>query len=377
MATNVQVFNYCLTSRTSRYDQTKINILYIFHVVVNCVHVDYVTLLWWDFLHCIQQKKDQIQYHRFTKLITADLMKNFSSILQRLEEDYHSIKDDILLVSVYTMRNVTVRGMLISDEFFIDDVHTTKDYKEYMKVFVGIKGGRIYVSEFVDSVFHDHDDDSSNRIESRSHKEHPKMVVDDDENEKEKKDNDNDDDAIHKNVDNFFHDVIHKIASNATHDIIENNLPKVFVETVMKTYIQNNVITIHHTTGSSTTTPSSVDLQYQLYLKMKRSLQDQVDDPELWDVLKLMLLLRGIKERKGKRHQKAQNLQEALHQNNQLKDLKPMYLNDNSNNKNGIHGLRNRMEAMLRDMMSNEFKNAEEYAYHLEQSTNYIKNQIV
>ncbi|GJT22559.1 hypothetical protein Tco_0892496 [Tanacetum coccineum] len=35
------------------------------------------------------------------------------------------------------------------------------------------------------------------------------------------------------------------------------------------------------------------------------------------------------------------------------------------------------MESTLRDMMSNQFRNAKEYAYHLEQSTNYIENQIV
>ncbi|GJW91557.1 hypothetical protein Tco_0169110 [Tanacetum coccineum] len=35
-----------------------------------------------------------------------------------------------------------------------------------------------------------------------------------------------------------------------------------------------------------------------------------------------------------------------------------------------------RMEATLRDMMSNQFKDVEEYAYHLEQSKNYMENQI-
>ncbi|GKD76032.1 hypothetical protein Tco_1334314, partial [Tanacetum coccineum] len=38
---------------------------------------------------------------------------------------------------------------------------------------------------------------------------------------------------------------------------------------------------------------------------------------------------------------------------------------------------RERMEATLRDKMSNQFRNAKEYAYHLEQSKNYIENQIV
>ncbi|GJU48442.1 hypothetical protein Tco_1217997 [Tanacetum coccineum] len=91
-------------------------------------------------------------------------MKKFPSIPQRLEEDYHSIKDDILLVSVYSTGNVTIRGMLISDEFFTDDIRATEEYKEYMKVFVG------------------------------SNKENPETIDDDnDENEKEKQDNDNDD----------------------------------------------------------------------------------------------------------------------------------------------------------------------------------------
>ncbi|GKB41092.1 hypothetical protein Tco_0886034, partial [Tanacetum coccineum] len=212
----------------------------IFHAVVNRIHVDYVALLWWDFLHWVHQKKDQIQYPRFTKLIIADLMKKFPSIPQRLEEDYHSIKDDIPLVSVYSTGNVTVRGMLISDESFTDDIRATKEYKEYMKVFVGVdvpkerlghlapighlplllllvtfvlnnlnlatpisppsddreRDKESYASEFVDSVFHN-DDDSSNRIEPGSHKENSETVDDDDddENEKEKQDDDNDDDV--------------------------------------------------------------------------------------------------------------------------------------------------------------------------------------
>ncbi|GKB55051.1 hypothetical protein Tco_0905804 [Tanacetum coccineum] len=36
-----------------------------------------------------------------------------------------------------------------------------------------------------------------------------------------------------------------------------------------------------------------------------------------------------------------------------------------------------RMKATLNDMLSNQFRNAEEYAYHLEQATNFMENQIV
>ncbi|GKB36562.1 hypothetical protein Tco_0881504, partial [Tanacetum coccineum] len=36
------------------------------------------------------------------------------------------------------MGNVTIRGMLISDEFITDDIHATEEYKEYEKVFVRV-----------------------------------------------------------------------------------------------------------------------------------------------------------------------------------------------------------------------------------------------
>ncbi|GKC24106.1 hypothetical protein Tco_1026256 [Tanacetum coccineum] len=49
--------------------------------------------------------------------------------------------------------------------------------------------------------------------------------------------------------------------------------------------MKNNVITIHPTTSTSTATKTT-DLQHQLFLKTKSNLQDQVDDPEVWDVLK-------------------------------------------------------------------------------------------
>ncbi|GJX95425.1 hypothetical protein Tco_0351223 [Tanacetum coccineum] len=53
-----------------------------------------------------KQKKNVIQYPRFTKLIIADIMAIYESIHKRLEEDYHLIKDDTPLVNVYTTGKV-------------------------------------------------------------------------------------------------------------------------------------------------------------------------------------------------------------------------------------------------------------------------------
>ncbi|GKF83357.1 hypothetical protein Tco_0245013, partial [Tanacetum coccineum] len=56
----------------------------------------------------------------------------------RLEEEYHVINDDTPLVTVYTTRKVTVKGMLIPDNLNTDDIRDTQAYKDYEKEFVGV-----------------------------------------------------------------------------------------------------------------------------------------------------------------------------------------------------------------------------------------------
>ncbi|GKE60113.1 hypothetical protein Tco_1510480 [Tanacetum coccineum] len=57
------------------------------------------------------QSKISIQYPRFTKLIIANLMEKYQSIPKRLDEEYHTTKDDTPLCNMYTTREVTVRGV--------------------------------------------------------------------------------------------------------------------------------------------------------------------------------------------------------------------------------------------------------------------------
>ncbi|GKE77120.1 hypothetical protein Tco_1543240, partial [Tanacetum coccineum] len=58
------------------------------------------------------------------------------------------------------------------------------------------------------------------------------------------------------------------------------------IEELFKNYVQSNVVHVHPTITTSTNTKSSTTLQYQLYLKMKRSLQDRADDIALWEALR-------------------------------------------------------------------------------------------
>ncbi|GJS77381.1 retrovirus-related pol polyprotein from transposon TNT 1-94 [Tanacetum coccineum] len=87
----------------------------------------------------VGKKKNVIQYPRFTKLIIADIMEKFASIPKRLEEDYHSIKDDTSLVSVYTTGNVTTRGMLITDDLLTNAIRDTQAYKDFEEEFIRTK----------------------------------------------------------------------------------------------------------------------------------------------------------------------------------------------------------------------------------------------
>ncbi|GJW76101.1 hypothetical protein Tco_0137783 [Tanacetum coccineum] len=191
-------------------DKTKINIIQLFHAVINQTNVDYAALLCWDFMNNVRQNKEAIQYPRFIKLILADLMKKFLEIPQSIKEDYHSINDDILLVSVYTIRDVRVRGMLIPDEFLTEETRATDDFKESTpsahrtptitaspqgkrKQSAGessspLKSLKITIRQQKVVEREKDEDDSKDRLEPESHKDKPENIDDDDEKYIEKVD---------------------------------------------------------------------------------------------------------------------------------------------------------------------------------------------
>ncbi|GJW05699.1 hypothetical protein Tco_1568122 [Tanacetum coccineum] len=60
------------------------------------------------------KKKEAIQHPRFIKLIIADLMNKFPNIPKRVEEDYHSIKDNVpLLKSDTPYRELIITRILV------------------------------------------------------------------------------------------------------------------------------------------------------------------------------------------------------------------------------------------------------------------------
>ncbi|GJR51344.1 retrovirus-related pol polyprotein from transposon TNT 1-94 [Tanacetum coccineum] len=133
--------------------------------------------------------------------------KKFDSIPHRLKEDYHSIKDDIPLMSVYTIENVTVKGMLILDAFITDEIRSTTEYKEYENVRDDMADATLLsltlhktdlAAEASENIAKVQEKLKEEEIEKmvevpESYKKHPQNVDDDDETEKEKKDDKKDD----------------------------------------------------------------------------------------------------------------------------------------------------------------------------------------
>ncbi|GJU67704.1 hypothetical protein Tco_1253963 [Tanacetum coccineum] len=301
--TMFKVFDRFLTTRTSRHDQTKINILQLFHAVVNRINVDYDALLWWNFINCVSQMKDVIQYPRFTKLIIADLMKKFPSIPLRLGKDYHSIKDDIPLSSGKKRKQSA--GETSSPQKLLKVTIKQKQVVE------GEKDVESYADKFAASMIHDDEEkkdekegDEMGSLETRTEKMKtlipttlgsPRINL-----------------SLDKNIAQEFTDTVslstattskypHKkrrISSKYNHlpgalrrmctlpalisKEFDAQAPQI-LEELFKNYIQTNVIQVHPTTTTSTKTTSSTDLQQQLYLKMKSNLQYQANDPALWD----------------------------------------------------------------------------------------------
>ncbi|GJY33974.1 hypothetical protein Tco_0418443 [Tanacetum coccineum] len=185
--------------------------------------------------------------------------------------------------------------------------------------------------------------------------------------------------------------------------------PKI-IEDLFNNYVQSNVIKVHPTTTTSTKTTSSADLQHQLYLKMKKSLQDQANDLALWEALKFKFeksstsntfcrdcdihshhddhqeddapsegekrvnRYKTSKKSKSAREETIIDEDEVI-----LEDETPELITEYQQVDKCVPTIfdRARIEATLNDALSNQFTKSEEYAYHLEQTTNFMENQIV
>nr|GFA46232.1 hypothetical protein [Tanacetum cinerariifolium] len=113
---------------------------------------------------------------------------------------------------------------------------------------------------------------------------------------------------------------------------------------------------------------------------MKRSLQDGANDIALWEVLKLKDSTTYVSKQKQQQEWDSWVAETIIDEDEVIpKDETPKLITEFQNVDKRVLTIfdRARMKATLNDMLSNQFKNTEECAYHLEKATKFIENQIV
>ncbi|GKE21493.1 hypothetical protein Tco_1433005, partial [Tanacetum coccineum] len=446
--TMLKVFNRCLSTRTSGHDQTKINILQLFHIVLNQTHVDYAALLWWDFMNNVFQKKEVIQYPRFIKLIVADMMKKSPNIPKNHEEDYHSIKDDVPLVSVYTTGNVLVRGMLIMDALLTAEIRETDDFKECKTVFMKVnvpmnqsqpvkrkqiagessspqKSLKITIKQ--KKIVEKDDDDSEDRIELESHKDNPEVVNDDDDKEREQKDDEMGSLEIRneemqttiptplssprkilssnkKTFQELTDIVSNPDTSTSKHSQVKKRISRIYshLPRALRRMCRRQCYMIQDMERKCVTiaklweTHNKID---DILHEMKRNLQDRADDIALWEALRHEFEKSSISNTSCREddfhshHAEHQDDDAPPKGEKRVKRSKMSKRSKSARDSLSKHSRKDsttynvdkrvptifdhaRMEATLRDSLSNLSRNVEEYVYHLEQSTRYSTMEI-
>ncbi|GJX51585.1 hypothetical protein Tco_0278430 [Tanacetum coccineum] len=284
-----------------------------------------------------------------------------------------------------------------------------------------------YASEFADSVFLNKEDTSA-RLEPGSHKENPEIVDDDDDdvNEKkdDKKDDDNDDDNDNhddhaleliatisptptttsqdrskskptssktkekrKEMSDTLNNLVLELIVAKTNELTKEAVPRMVNDAVKKDReISTTNVPELISQKFAVHAPKIIEKLFKTHMKNKPLLvlaeQMLFANEILITIRKMMLLLRGRKERKDKGHQKARNLQvdTVIDKDEVIPEDKTLELIEEFQNVDkDVLAIfdHERMKTTLRDMMTNQFKDAKEYAYHLEKLKNYMENQIV
>ncbi|GJZ79735.1 hypothetical protein Tco_0644572, partial [Tanacetum coccineum] len=299
-----------------------------------------------DFMNYVFYKKNAIQYLRFTKLIIVDLMKKFPNIPQRIDVDYHSIKDDIPLVIQL--------GMCEKDEQSYDDV-----------------------------------DDFDNRLEPGSHKENPQHVDDDDDKEEEKVDDQEGDEigSLETRTDEMQTPIPTTLRSPRINLSSDKNITQELTDTVSLSTptTSKDEHSKRCTSSKYIYLPSALHRMCMRQGYMIKNMERKcVTTDYFWKTHKKFdQVLHEIVPQLAERATDdliENNLKPFIDKDEVIpKDETPELITKFQNVDKRVPTIfdRVRMEATLNDMLSNQFKNAEEYAYHLEQATNFMDNQIV
>ncbi|GKA40460.1 retrovirus-related pol polyprotein from transposon TNT 1-94 [Tanacetum coccineum] len=134
------IINKCISGKTTRLDRLSESRAKILWGMYNKKNVDYVALLWEDFMYQADNReissarKEHMPYPRFTKVIINHFISKDKTISMRNRINLHTIRDDSLLGTlkfVSKTQDYQQYGALIPDDMINQDIKDSKAYKTY------------------------------------------------------------------------------------------------------------------------------------------------------------------------------------------------------------------------------------------------------
>ncbi|GKE27216.1 hypothetical protein Tco_1442600, partial [Tanacetum coccineum] len=134
------IINRCISGKTTGLDRLRESRGQILWGMYNKKNVDYVALLWEDFMYQVDNseissaRKKHMPYPRFTKVIIGHLISKDKTISMRNMINLYIIRDDSLLDTlkfVSKTQDYQQYGALIPDDIINQDVKDSKAYKTY------------------------------------------------------------------------------------------------------------------------------------------------------------------------------------------------------------------------------------------------------
>ncbi|GKD17689.1 hypothetical protein Tco_1206847 [Tanacetum coccineum] len=150
------IINRCISRKTTGLDRLRESIAQILWGMFNQKNVDYVALLWEDFMYQANNieissaHKEHMPYPRFTKVIINHFISKDKSISMRNRINLHTVRDDTLLGTlkfVSKTKDSQKYGALIPDGMINQDIKDSEAYKTYYD-FTSGKVGPKKVSKF-------------------------------------------------------------------------------------------------------------------------------------------------------------------------------------------------------------------------------------
>ncbi|GKD75091.1 hypothetical protein Tco_1333373 [Tanacetum coccineum] len=140
------IINRCIFGKSTGLDRLRESRAQILWAMYNQKNIDYVTLLWEDFMYQANNReisstrKEHMPYLRFTKVINDHFISKDNTISMRNRINLHTVHDDTLLGTlkfVFKTKDCQKYRAVIPDGMINDYIKLSKAYKTYLDYATG------------------------------------------------------------------------------------------------------------------------------------------------------------------------------------------------------------------------------------------------